>query len=34
MIDLNAVIPSDSGWSLNFGGGINDAGQISGSGIP
>ena len=30
--DLNTLIPADSGWSLQFGGSINDRGQIVGWG--
>ncbi len=32
MVDLNSLIPSDSGWILTTGWGINDAGQIAGQG--
>ena len=33
MVDLNALIDSSLGWELNVARGINDAGQITGSGI-
>jgi probable HAF family extracellular repeat protein len=33
MVDLNSLLPPDSGWELTVGAGINDAGQIAGSGI-
>ncbi len=33
MLDLNTLIPSDSGWTLLEGYAINDAGQITGRGI-
>lgn len=33
MFDLNSLIPSDSGWVLSQAFGINDAGQIVGTGI-
>src|SRR5207302_8546748 len=32
MHDLNSLIPADSGWELQQASGINDAGQIAGSG--
>ena len=32
MVDLNTLLPSDSGWQLNTAFGINDAGQITGHG--
>jgi probable HAF family extracellular repeat protein len=32
MIDLNTLVPADSGWSLVWANGINDSGQIVGSG--
>lgn len=33
MVDLNDLVPEDSGWLLLMGQGINDQGQIVGSGI-
>ena len=33
MIDLNTVLPSDSGWTLTNATGINDAGQVVGNGF-
>jgi probable HAF family extracellular repeat protein len=33
MVDLNALLPSGSGWTLNFASAINDSGQITGYGI-
>ena len=33
MIDLNLLIPPDSGWILQSAAGINDAGQIVGNGL-
>lgn len=33
MQDLNTLIPADSGWQITFVNGINDLGQIVGSGI-
>jgi probable HAF family extracellular repeat protein len=33
MLDLNQLIPAGSGWELGSASGINDAGQISGSGL-
>jgi probable HAF family extracellular repeat protein len=33
MRDLNSLIPPGSGWVLQFAWGINDAGQITGTGI-
>jgi probable HAF family extracellular repeat protein len=33
MIDLNTLIPADSGWNLNDAGAINTAGQIVGAGV-
>ncbi|HZP07028.1 MAG TPA: choice-of-anchor D domain-containing protein [Terracidiphilus sp.] len=33
MLDLNTLIPSNSGWTLLYAFAINDAGQITGSGI-
>jgi uncharacterized protein (TIGR03437 family) len=33
MYDLNSLIPADSGWTLSFAIGINDAGQIAGTGF-
>jgi hypothetical protein len=33
MRNLNALIPADSGWYLVFAGGINERGQIAGTGI-
>ncbi len=33
MLDLNTLIPSNSGWTLQSGFAINDAGQITGVGI-
>lgn len=32
MVDLNTLIPTNSGWVLNAATGINDAGQITGTG--
>ena len=32
MIDLNSLLPANSGWQLQLANGINDAGQIVGSG--
>jgi len=32
MQDLNALIPANSGWTLNWAFAINDNGQITGSG--
>lgn len=32
MVDLNSLIPADSGWTLGTASGINDAGQIVGTG--
>jgi probable HAF family extracellular repeat protein len=32
LFDLNTLIPSNSGWYLQFGGSINDAGEIVGWG--
>jgi probable HAF family extracellular repeat protein len=32
LLDLNTLIPSNSGWYLQFGGSINDAGEIVGWG--
>ena len=32
-IDLNALLPSNSGWALSSANAINNAGQITGSGI-
>jgi probable HAF family extracellular repeat protein len=31
-IDLNTLLPANSGWNLRYGGAINDAGQITGYG--
>lgn len=33
MIDLNALLPQDSGWTLQYATGINDNSQISGYGL-
>jgi probable HAF family extracellular repeat protein len=33
MVDLNSLLPSNSGWVLEYAWSINDAGQISGSGF-
>ena len=33
VIDLNERIPADSGWVLLFADGINERGQISGTGL-
>jgi uncharacterized protein (TIGR03437 family) len=33
MYDLNSLIPSGSGWTLSYATGINDAGQIAGTGF-
>jgi probable HAF family extracellular repeat protein len=33
LIDLNTLIPSGSGWALNFGTDINEKGQITGHGL-
>ena len=33
MVDLNALLPADSGWVLLSANAINDAGQIAGEGI-
>jgi hypothetical protein len=33
MIDLNTLIPGDSGWALSMATGINARGQIVGSGV-
>ena len=33
MLDLNSLIPSDSGWDLLEAYGINDAGEIVGEGL-
>ena len=33
MVDLNSLIGADSNWHLEFAMGINDAGQITGTGI-
>jgi len=33
MIDLNTLLPTDSGWLLTHGNGINDRGQIVGAGM-
>jgi len=33
LLDLNTLIPADSGWRLDYATGINDSGQIIGSGI-
>jgi hypothetical protein len=32
MVDLNSLVPADSPLRLNFGFGINDAGEIAGYG--
>lgn len=32
MVDLNALLPAGSGWTLHTANGINDAGQITGTG--
>jgi len=32
MVDLNSLIPADSGWTLQYAYSINDAGQIVGTG--
>jgi hypothetical protein len=32
MLDLNSLIPANSGWVLQFANGINDQGQIVGEG--
>ena len=34
MTDLNALIPSDSPLFLTYGAGINDRGEIAGTGLP
>jgi hypothetical protein len=33
MVDLNTLIPNDSGWTLTAASSINDAGQITGWGV-